>query len=282
MALVIIAAALQAILFLLFRVFDKRNIALMPAIAVNYSVAAICGIVYAPPWSAGDLDALWLPSMGIGILFVLGFFLTGLTAQRSGVAASTVASKMSIILTVIFTVLFHHERPGPLGWLGLGFASLGVLLVYWSNVSTRPASAIWLPIILFVTTACIDISINMVQRSLLSASTVAVFPTLCLAFAGLLAWVIVARGGLAKHLQQPGVWIGGGLLGVANYGTLVFVVQALTYSGLQASIVFPLISIGVILLGTSASMLLFNERLNRAQTIGIALAVVALALLIAA
>ena len=84
MGLVIGAAALQALLYLLFSVFENRRIPLMPGIAVNYVVAMILGLLYAPPWQAGDLSPLWLPSLGIGALFVVVFSLTGLDHPAFG------------------------------------------------------------------------------------------------------------------------------------------------------------------------------------------------------
>jgi drug/metabolite transporter (DMT)-like permease len=282
MVLVILAAILQASLFLLFRIFEKRRIALMPAIAVNYLVATAFGVVMAPPWLVGGLEQLWLPSAGIGVLFMIVFFLTGITSQRAGVAASTVASKMSVVLTVLFAVLVHQERPGMLGWTGLIFATAGVVLASWTS-GPRGARSQWLlPTVLFIGTACVDISINAVQRGMLSLRTEAVFPTLCTAFAGSLAFAILIARRSTDALRAPAVWIGGALLGVLNYATLYFVVKALAHGGAQASTVFPLISVGVILLGTVGSFVLFSERISRSQFAGIGLAVIALALLIAA
>ena len=282
MGLILAAAFLQAILFLLFRVFDQRRIPLMPAIAVNYVVATVCGMLYAPPWRAGELGPLWWPSLGVGILFVGVFFLTGITAQRAGVAASTVASKMSLLLTVLFAVVIYHESPGTLGWIGLLFAIISVVLGAWT-ARPRDGKAEWtLPFILFFGTACIDISINAVQRFLLTSDTEAVFPTLALGAAGLLGMIAVLWKQGTAVLKDPSVWIGGGLLGVFNYGTLLFVVRALAQSGLPASSVFPLISIGVILFGTLGSVILFKERVSRPQILGIACAVIALMLLFAA
>ncbi len=281
MGLVIAAAVLQAFLFLLFRVFENRHIPLMPAIAVNYVIAMVCGLLYAPPWQADDLGPLWLPSAGIGVLFVVVFFLTGLTAQRSGIAASTVASKMSVVLTVLFAVLVHHERPGVLGWIGLVIAMVGVVLVSWTP-GPRPDGPRWrLPLALFFGTACIDISINAVQRILLVPALEAIFPTIALGFAGVLAMLHVLGGKERGALKALPVWIGGGLLGIFNYGTLLFVVRALAHGGMQASIVFPMISILVILFGTAGSMWLFKERVSMRRGFGIGCAVVALVLLMA-
>lgn len=282
MGLVIGAALLQAVLYLLFRVFDNRRIPLMPAIAVNYVVAMLFGVIYAPPWQAGDLGALWGPSLGIGALFASVFFLTGLTTQRSGVAASTVASKMSVVLTVLFAVVVHHERPDLLAWIGLAVAMVSVVLVASSAGRSEQGTRWRLPLALFIGVACIDITINAVQRSVLTPELEAVFPTLGLGFAGVFAMAYVLTSRDRKVLARASVWIWGGLLGVANYATLLLVLKALAHSGMAASTVFPLISILVILFGTAGSVLLFAEKVSTTQRIGIGCAVLGLVLLMGA
>ena len=80
--------------------------------------------------------------------------------------------------------------------------------------------------------------------------------------------------------KDPKVWVGGVVLGVINFFALLFILRALAHSGLPASTVFPLLSIGVILIGTVGSFILFRDRPSRPQLIGIVVAVIALALLV--
>jgi hypothetical protein len=73
MMLILFAALSMACLFLLFKVYDKRNIPLLPTIVINYFVAFCCGAVVAPPWQAGDLSPLWTPALVLGVLFITLF-----------------------------------------------------------------------------------------------------------------------------------------------------------------------------------------------------------------
>jgi len=280
MVLVTAAAFFMAVLFLLFKVFELRRIPLLPAIVVNYYVACICGILVAPPWQAGDLSPLALPSAVLGFMFISIFYLTGLSAQRAGVAATTVASKMSLVLTVLFAVHLYGERPGVIGWSGIALALVGVALASWVR-TTGAARGEWLlPTTLFIGNALIDITINWVQRMHLTEATEAVFPTLLFAVAGTLgtAWLLIKRERGA--FVGPGVWVGGTVLGIMNYAALYFVVQALTYSAMPSSSVYPLVNIVVILFGTAASIALFKERPRAVQYVGIACAVIALVLIL--
>ncbi len=280
MALVIAAAFFMSVLFLLFKVFDRRNVPLLPAIVVNYFVASICGSLVAPPWHAGDLSPLWMPAAALGFLFITIFYLTGLSTQRAGVAVTTVASKMSLVLTVLFAVAFHGDRPGPFGWAGIVLALTGVVLTSPPGANKTTSGALTLPLVLFIGNAAIDILINWTQHTHLTPATEAVFPTLAFTFAGCIGvlWVIIPHG--PAPFAQPAAWAGGAVLGVANYTALYFLVKALANSGLASSAVYPLINIAVILFGTGLSILLFRERPVRMQYLGIGCAVIALVVII--
>lgn len=280
MALVIPAAFFMAVLFLLFKVFELRRVALLPAIVVNYYAAFLCGALVAPPWQAGDLSPLWLPCAVLAFLFISIFYLTGLSAQQAGVAATAVASKMSLVLTVLFAVYLYGDRPGMWGWTGIALALLGVVLSSWVPGGRATTGAWGLPLLLFVGNAVIDITINWVQRARLTEATEAVFPTLVFAGAGLLGTLWVLRGSERKAFAAPSTWIGGMLLGLVNYAALYFVVKALARSGMPSSSVYPLVNIVVILFGTGLSVLLFRERPRPVQLAGIGASVLALGLIL--
>lgn len=282
MALVILSALFVATLFILFKAFEARNIPLLPAIVINYLTALGCGMLISKPWSAGDLTPLWTPSILLSFLFISVFYLTGLSSQRAGVAPTTVASKMSLVLTVLFAVFVLKEEQGMLGWAGIVLALIGVVLSSWSNDGRARGSAWTLPVLLFFGNAAIDIGINVIQKTRTTVLTEAVFPTIVFGSAGVLGLVWSLFRQERSAYADPRTWIAGMLLGAVNYGSLYFVVKALASSGLPSSSVFPLMNIGVILFGTAASVVLFKERLRRIHLMGIGACVLALLLIMSA
>ncbi len=276
MVLVILAALFVAALFVLFKSFELRSVPLLPAIVVNYASALLCGLVVSRPWAAGDLSLLWTPSLLLSFLFISVFYLTGRSAQLAGVAPTTVASKMSLVLTVIFSVVVFKEHQSALGWTGIALALVGVVLSSWGGDGRARGNAWLLPVLLFFGNAAIDIGINVIQKTRTTPFTEAVFPTLVFGSAGMLGLVWVVLRGELKAFGEPRTWIGGMLLGAVNYGSLYFVVKALAGSGLPSSSVFPLMNIGVIIFGSLASSALFKERPRPVHLAGIALSVLAL------
>lgn len=279
MVLVALSAALFASLFLLFKVFDQRNVPLFPAIVVNYITACLAGVLFSRPWAAGHLDILYAPAFLQGALFIGVFLLMGRSAQRVGVAVTTVASKMSLVLTVLAAVLFFQERPGTLGWTGIVLALVGVALSSWTGGGAGNRSW-WMPVTIFLGSALADILIDVVQRTRLTPLTEPVYPTLVFGAAALIGLCVLLLQPQRSALLQPRVLIGGSVLGLVNYGSIYFMVRALTSSGMRSSQVFPLMNIGAILFGTFASLLLFQERPDRRGIAGITLCVIALVLLL--
>ena len=279
MVFVILTALFSAALFLFFKAFERLRIALLPAIVVNYLVAFLFGLAYSQPWTVGDISLLWMPSAFQGGLFIILFWLIGLASQRVGISPTTVASKMSLAFTVLIMVLVFREAPSALAWAGIALAVLGVSFSSWGG-SLTGAKGWWLLPVIFVASTISDVLINAAQLTRVTPVTEAVFPTLIFGFSALfgLVWLFFRKDRAA--LREPRTWIGGALLGVVNYCSIYFLVLALSKSGLPASSVFSLLNVGVILIGTTAAMLLFKERLRAVQWIGLACSISALVLII--
>lgn len=279
MALVIIAALLGATLFILFKGFERWRVPLLPAIVVNYITAFLFGLAYSRPWKVHDLSPLWLPATLQGLLFIGLFLLMGRSSQRLGIAPTAVASKMSLALTVMITVLLFHEHPGPWTWVGIALAVIGVTL---SGIGKglRDPSLWWLLPVIFVACAVSDSLLNAIQITSVTALTEAAFPTMIFGSSAFFGSCWIAWRKEFRTLGQRRVWIGGTLMGIVNYASILFVVKALAHGGMSASSVFALLNIGTILFGTAAAMLLFKERPTTLQWIGIVLSVVALIVLL--
>jgi drug/metabolite transporter (DMT)-like permease len=280
MVLVIIASLLTAALFAFFRAFAVFKVPLLPAIVVNYLVAFLFGLAFSRPWEVSDLSMIWVPALLQGAVFIGLFHLMGRASQRIGIAPTTVASKMSLALTVLITVILFHERPSAITWTGIALAVIGVVLSSWGG-GMRDGRSWWFIPVLFLANAFSDVLLNISQRISITPITEASFAAFIFGAAALfgLCWLAFRKDRVA--LADPRVWIGGGLLGCVNYGSVYFMVRALSSSGLPGSSVFPLVNVGVILFGSAASIILFKERLRPLHWAGIVLSVAALGCILA-
>ena len=72
--------------------------------------------------------------------------------------------------------------------------------------------------------------------------------------------------------------LAGLLLGLANFGNIVFYVRAHQALAERPSLVFAAMNLGVVALGALVGTLVFREKLSRLNLAGVALAVAAIAL----
>src|SRR6056297_3899120 len=119
-------------LFVIFKYVDKYGIKNFDVIIINYIVASILGFSVSrynpdifPLW-----DNAWFPySVIIGILFVVGFVLIGRSSQKVGIAITTVASKMSVIIPITFSLLYDpYDHITNLKLTGILLALVAVFL----------------------------------------------------------------------------------------------------------------------------------------------------------
>jgi multidrug transporter EmrE-like cation transporter len=66
---------------------------------------------------------------------------------------------------------------------------------------------------------------------------------------------------------------------VVNYVAVYALVKALALDGWQSSQLYPMYSVGVVAVSTALAMLLFNEKLSNIRKLGLAMGLVAVALL---
>ena len=70
------------------------------------------------------------------------------------------------------------------------------------------------------------------------------------------------------------IW--GFVFGIPNFFSLVFFLQALATSTLESSVVFPLVSMGIMVSSSILGVLLFKENLNKNNWLGIFLCICAI------
>lgn len=279
MGYVVLAAFCVAGFAILFRYFERYNVPLLPAIAINYGVAFLCGLLVAPPWKAPDVEPLLLPASLLGSLFVMIFSLTGLSAQRAGAARTTIASRMSLVLTIAGAVVLFNEHLSTWSVVGIILALAGLMLTAMPQANAATTTrASYLPFVIFLCSGIADISVTYVQRVLTTEANASTFPTLCFGASALVSMALLFIRNEHPALRHARAWVGGALLGVVNYASLLFLVWALGDGTYPASIVFPAMNILAIIVATGAGLVLFKERLHLRQWSGIVLCVAALIL----
>ncbi|MFT6969881.1 MAG: drug/metabolite transporter (DMT)-like permease [Roseivirga sp.] len=276
-------------IFLSFRSFSKFNINTFPAIVTNYFVCVITGSLYV---GFGNIkanlaiDQNWfLVAAILGIVFVSTFYLMAKTTQTRGVAVATVASKMSLAIPVLFSLFIFKIGTSSLdfwNYLGIVIAFVAIYLVSkkQKQAGTIPKkitlSYLALPLAVFVLGGLIDTTLNYANHNLIEEEVEGVFPIVTFASAFVLGLLFIL---IKKIKVKPKDIIGGIYLGVPNYFSIYFQLKALTAFENNGAILYPTLNIGIIIVSTVFAILLFKEKLNLLNQIGIGLAIAAILLL---
>ncbi|QCX00280.1 DMT family transporter [Aggregatimonas sangjinii] len=279
----ILSVLFSSIIFVIFKLFNAYKVQTLYAIIVNYVVACIVGLLLykgtvaiatipQKPWFWG--------AFALGALFIIVFNLMAATAQKNGVSVASVATKMSLVIPVIVGVAFYKEELGPLKILGI---ILALAAVYFASVKRKSGiikvSSFVLPVLVFLGSGIIDVSINYFREAHIAPEDFAIFSATVFAAAAIigLGTVVVKSIRSTFKINLRNV-IGGICLGVPNFFSIYFLLRALGNEDLNSATVFTINNVAIVMCSTLLGILLFKERLIPKNWLGIALAVISIIL----
>lgn len=267
-----------------FKLFGQYGIGTFNAIVINYAVCLILGTLIDPqahlPFSWATLQKPWFKfDLILGLLFIGGFYLTAISIQKTGITLTTLMQRMSIVLTVSFAVWIFHEHFGWLEAIGLLLAIAAILAINQKGKDpSKTRTTAFPPILLAVLliAATIEILLLYVEKSGVTGNDQMAFTTHgfgCAAVFGLLTLLWTAwRQTYALPIKDV---MAGVLLGLPNYFSIYLLLSMLNH-GWKGSVMYPMVNLSVLLLSTGVAVLIFKEKLNRLNWVGILLASMAI------
>lgn len=288
-----LAVACSAALGFIFKLFPRFGIDGFQAIVFNYIVCVLCGWLHLGsfPIHAANMQKPWFPyALILGLVFISGFNCAALTVRYFGVTVSQIMQRMSILMTVPFAILVYNESGGWGKITGFILALSSIVLVNWPSETGTPTGPsagenkvrkypLWIPVLTWALAGVIEILFIRVQKEGLADTNDPAFICNVFGTAGAIGLFLAAIGWLRRHMIFS--WrnvVAGIALGIPNYGSMLFLLMALG-SGLEGSIVFPLVNVAIIFVTTIGAVWLFQERLSRINWLGIALALAAIGLI---
>jgi len=280
----------SASLFVIFKIVDTYGIRNFDVIIINYIVATILGFAI----SNYNLEVFplysnpWFPyAIIIGILFVIMFVLIAKSSQTAGIAITTVASKMSVIVPISFSLIYDPtDHITLLKTIGIILALLSVLFTIYRKKGIKvDARYLYLPAILFIGMGIVDSIIKFAQFKYIDNGASTYFSAVLFAIAtitGIVTNLIQKKS--FKSLINPRTIFLGSILGIGNFGSIYFLILALNYKinpteTLDGSVVFGINNIGIVSLSVITGLLIFREKLTYINWIGVVLSIVAIYIL---
>lgn len=264
-------------IFALFKSFNKYNINTLQAIVVNYVTAFACGLLfYNGQIKLEIIHADWfIIAVGLGFLFIAIFNVMALTAQKNGLSVTSVASKMSVIIPIVFGIYMYNESAGIQKVIGIVLALLAVYLTSVKQKDDVVTKALYLPIILFFGSGIIDTSVNHFAPK----DQMQLFLAVIFGIAGSIGFLILSYKSikLKNHFKLKTIPFGIAL-GIVNYCSMYFLLKALRVEGFESSSVFTINNVAIVAVSTLIGLLLFKEHISNKNWIGIITAIASIVL----
>lgn len=281
----------SALIYVVFKFVGRLKIFTFSAIIVNYLAACLAGFFLSSsnPFSISILSQGWLlVAAFIGVMFIIMFYIIGKSTQQAGMAVTTVANKMSVVFPIAFSIWYDHsDKLTTLKSLGIILALIAVFLTVYRKSGVRvDMKRIFLPASLFLGMGLVDSFVKYSQTVYVTDEVAPVFSTIIFAVASIIGIMLLPFNRLAaKDLLKGKTWLLGTLLGIANFGSIYFLLLALNHidisTGKQAmgSVIFGINNIGVVTLSVVVGFLFFSERPTRLNWVGITLSLFSILIL---
>jgi len=260
-------------LAVIFKYFEKYNVDNLNAIVVNYFTCVISSSIFLGVQSIPQdfyLKAWFGSAVMMSLLFIIGFNLMALSYQRAGLTLTGIMHKMSLLISAAFPIIFYDEILTHYKMVGFVAAIVTVIRNKW---------IIALPIIVFAMSGLIEIILYYVEVSGQVDGDGVFFTSTSFGLAGAMGVIIVLFRLLTGRSKFR--WkdvLAGVILGLPNYLTIYLLIYLLE-QGWDGSVLFPLNNVSILVAITIIAALIYKERLNRLQIVGLVFGIIAIVLI---
>lgn len=266
-------------ILVVFRLLEKLKIDNLQAILISYFISAFAALIV----SDKDISISEIPTQDwfyytfiIGASFFIGFNMFALSTQKAGLALTSVASNISVIIPVSFALLLYGEQLNLGQILGLLIALIAIVLVFKpANKSKFSFTVILFPLGLFIISGANNSLMKHVEY--LGAMQK---PMLFLGLIFSVAFFISLIFYIFQKNKKP-ITLKGALaaitLGIFNFSSTYFFLSSLNQ--FESSVFFPIYNLSFI--GTAAllGVFIFKEKLKLINWLGLILAIFAIILI---
>jgi len=285
MIYLILSILFTTALVLIFKLFERFKVDNFQAIVFNYITAALlCFLVVGEPIDIAQITSeVWFPStLLIGVLFISMFNVVAYSAQKVGIAITSVATKISLCIPVLFGYWYYNDTMNTYKIVGI---LLALVSVYFTSKKEAKREAISpllfrVPIILFFGSGILDIVLiySLETFDLVDKGLELNFSSMLYAVAGLIGLpILIFRHFTVEKIKVKNVIAGIGL-GLPNVFSIVFFLKCLNHYP-ESTFVFPINNVGIVATSAIFASLFFKERLSKINWVGIVIAMVSIVLI---
>lgn len=281
MTYIFLAVLCSVLVSVLLKLARRQQVDVGQAIAWNYvATSLLTAWIFHPSMAILHGPGVpWVGLIGLGVLLPAIFLALATSVRHAGIVRSDAAQRLSLLISLLAAFLLFGEAINATKLAGIVLGLVALFCMVWrggaDNTGNGKQAWLW-PVVVLAGFASIDILFKHVAQA---GTPFAVSLQAMFALALLVSFAIQIgrrlRGQMRFSLRSA---LGGLLLGLANFGNIVFYVRAHQALPQQPALVFSAMNLGVVALGALVGTLVFREKLSRLNFAGVALAVAAIAL----
>lgn len=279
MLFLVLSILCSVIVGVIFKITRKYNSNPIQIIALNYLTAlALCYFTFSPNLAEVDAKAPWNIYIAIGVL--LPFILLVLVAsiKHMGIVKTDAAQRLSLFIPILAAWLIFKEEFNSYKVVGLVVGFLALLFIL-RKQSENTQNKWFLPAAVLIGFGVIDILFKQVALYTTLPYPTSLFVVFCIALAVAIL-ISIYEMTTKKTKLAPKNILFGALVGIFNFGNILFYLKAHKAFAENPSTVFAGMNMGVIILGSLTGLLFFREKLSKINFIGIFLALISIVLIV--
>lgn len=281
MEFVIISVLCSVTVSVLIKWSRMKSVNYLQLVVWNYPVAL--GMTYwvlEPELERWTTDLPWNLYLPLGFLLPAIFFCTALAIRYGGIVRTEIAQRLSLFIPLLAAYFWMGEEllPEKFIGIGVGLIAMGLCLDWKGGDAAEGRKTRIYPILVLLGMGLIDVLFKQIAQfksvSYMSSLWIVFLLAMLVAFTFLGYLVVIKK----QKLDRYAIGIGA-LLGLFNFGNIVFYMKAHRALPDSPSLVFTAMNLGVIALGAIIGVVLFKEKLSFSNKIGVLLAIVSVLLI---
>lgn len=263
----------------IFKITRKYNSNPIQIVAFNYVFALIlCYFTFSPDLSEIHTTAPWNIYLAVGILLPVVFLFLIASIRHMGIVKTDAAQRLSLFIPILAAWFIFKEEFNSYKIMGLIVGFVALLFILRKNTGTDQNKWIY-PAIVLLGFGVIDILFKQIALYTALPYTTSLFIVFDISLAVSILIVIYDSVIKKVKLELKNILFGS-LVGLFNFGNILFYLKAHKAFSDNPSTVFAGMNMGVIILGSLVGLLFFKEKLSKINFIGIFLALIAIILIV--
>ena len=263
----------------IFKITRKYNCNPIQIITFNYVFAILfCYFTFSPNLDEVTANAPWNIYLSIGILLPVVFLFLVASIKHMGIVKTDAAQRLSLFIPILAAWFIFKEEFNSYKIIGLVIGFLALLLIL-KKPSENEQNKWFYPAIVLLGFGVIDILFKQIALYSTLPYTTSLFIVFDIALAVSLLMVIYDTVLKKVKLDLKNILFGG-LVGLFNFGNILFYLKAHLAFSENPSTVFAGMNMGVIVLGSLIGVFFFKEKLSKMNFFGVVLALFAIVFIV--